>query len=139
MNLTDPKALEALLDFDSEDDRIEFNADRIQLDLLGVVIRRMEELGVSKSELAARVGVSKSYVSQLIATDKRPSLKTLARLEDALQGRFSVRFSEAPAEFGSIQDQVDGPDNIIELMGRGSSYKPESFSDADVSGQQQVG
>ena len=131
MNLTDQTALEALLKFDSEEERIDFNADRIQLDILGVVMRRMEELGVSKSQLAARVGVSKSYVSQLFATDKRLSLKTLARFENALEGRFDIRFSEGAQDFES--------GNVIELMRRGSRYTPESFAGGDMSQQQQAG
>ena len=131
MNLTDQKSLESLLGFDSEEDRIAYSADRIQLDILGVIMRRMEELGLSKSELATRVGVSKSYVSQLFSTDKRLSLKTLARLEDALEGRFNIRFSDVAADFEA--------GNVIELMRGGSRYTPESFHTDDISGQQQAG
>ncbi len=139
MNLTDPKALEALLSFDSVEDRIDFSADRLQLDILGVVLRRMEELGVSKSDLAARTGVSKSYISQLFAADKRPSLKMLAKIEDALDGRFSVGLFDRSADLESIQDYVGGPDNIIELIGRDSGYRPEHLSGTDLLEQQQVG
>ena len=93
MSLTDPAKLKALLDFESEEERNEFRADRIQLDILNEVSQRMEQLGVSRSELASRLKVSKSFVSQLFAVEKPLNLRTLAKLECALEARFRIDFS----------------------------------------------
>ena len=44
----------------------------------------MEEQGVSKSELAARVGVSRARIGALLSGDQNMTLKTVAKLLDGL-------------------------------------------------------
>jgi len=90
MNLTDPEDVKSSLGFADEADREHFHAERLQLDILASVSQIMEDKGVSKAELARRLDVSKSHVSQLFSVDKMLNLRTLAKLEAALDARFTI-------------------------------------------------
>lgn len=58
----------------------------------------MEATGVNQRMLARRLGVSEGRVSQLLANNSNPSVKTLARLADALGLKLKLSFApkEAP-------------------------------------------
>lgn len=67
----------------------------------------MEEQGVTRAELARRLGASPAYVTQLFRALFNPTLLTLAKVADALGTRVSlhlhpkgtvVDWTEAPAE-----------------------------------------
>lgn len=90
MSLTDPNTIHDVLGFESDQDREEFEAERLQLDILHTVSQQMERCNLTKSELASRLGVSRSYISQLFAGDTPLNLRTLAKLERVLGGRFRV-------------------------------------------------
>lgn len=62
------------------------------MDISGSIYTRLKELGISKGELADRLGVSPGRVSQIIKGDPGMSLKTLARLECALGFRLDGGF-----------------------------------------------
>lgn len=62
------------------------------MDISGSIYTRLKELGISKGELADRLGVSPGRVSQIIKGDPGMSLKTLARLECALDFRLDGGF-----------------------------------------------
>ena len=49
-----------------------------------VIRALMESRGVSKAELARRVGKSRAYVTQSLSGDRNMTLGTLARFADAL-------------------------------------------------------
>ena len=90
MNLTDPEDVQSSLGFADKAEREQFHAERLQLDILASVSQIMEDKGVSKAELARRLDVSKSHVSQLFSVDKMLNLRTLAKLEAALDARFTI-------------------------------------------------
>lgn len=48
------------------------------------VARRMAEQGVSQSDLARRLGVSRARVSQLLQHRSSPTLRTMVEVADAL-------------------------------------------------------
>ena len=50
----------------------------------------MESQGVSKAELARRVGKSRAYVTQSLGGDRNMTLSTLARFADALNADATV-------------------------------------------------
>ncbi len=73
-----------------KDDEIQFAAEMLHLDFMHLVKQRMDELGISKSELAAKVGTSKGYISQLFSGDRLVNLLMIARLQQALDIRFEI-------------------------------------------------
>ena len=56
--------------------------------------RRMEEQGVSRAELARRLGTSKAYVTKVLSADANFTLATMNRLAAALGGEVHVRISD---------------------------------------------
>ena len=52
------------------------------------ILRRMKELGVTQTELAARMKVSKPYISKILRQDVNFSFRTAAKLARALKMDF---------------------------------------------------
>ena len=62
--------------------------DRIGSAFLRRILRRMKELGVSQSELAARMHVSRPYITKVLRQDVNFSFRTAAKLANALKMDF---------------------------------------------------
>lgn len=80
-------------DFEHDPD---YQAELVKLGIAGVLIERMEELGVSRSELAERMGVSRARVTQILAGYANVTVRTLAAAALALDAR--VHFELQPAQ-----------------------------------------
>lgn len=59
--------------------------DRIGSVFLRQILLRMKELGVSQSELAARMKVSRPYITKVLHQDVNFSFRTAAKLANALK------------------------------------------------------
>ena len=75
------------------------------LDISGSVYRRMKELGISKSELAERMGVSPAQITKIIKGNQNMTLKTIAKLEYALDMNMSYGFDD-PKPFSNDDGNV---------------------------------
>ena len=60
------------------------SVDRIGSAFLRSILRRMKELGVSQSELAERMKVSRPYITKVLHQDVNFSFRTAAKLANAL-------------------------------------------------------
>lgn len=58
----------------------------------------MESQGITKTQLAERMDVSKSYISKILGANANISLKTIAKLTDALNAQFSFRVDHIERE-----------------------------------------
>lgn len=76
------------------------------LDLSVMIWERMQELGLTKTELARRMGISKSNLSNMLNTQPNMTLESIARFELALdvelQFRFVPKDSSKPAKDKSL-------------------------------------
>ena len=66
----------------------EYQAERLVLQVNGELRRRMEELGVTQAQLAARLGVSQAHVSKLL-NYRNLTLRSLAMLAHALDSEWT--------------------------------------------------
>jgi transcriptional regulator with XRE-family HTH domain len=64
--------------------------ERLILDATEAIVGLLEEQGVSRQELARRLGKSKGFVSQILSGERNMTLRTLADLGYALGRSFSV-------------------------------------------------
>jgi transcriptional regulator with XRE-family HTH domain len=64
--------------------------ERLILDATETIVGLLEEQGVSRQELAKRLGKSKGFVSQLLSGERNMTLRSLADLGHALGRSFSV-------------------------------------------------
>ena len=67
------------------------------LDISVMIWELMQEQGLSKTELARRMGISKSHLSNLLNTQPNMTLETIAKFELALGVEFKFSFVPAPA------------------------------------------
>ena len=65
------------------------------------IVESMERLGVTRSELAKRLGVSRPRVTQILAGDDNLTLKTLVAVAAALDSRLRIDFSPVAVESAS--------------------------------------
>jgi len=72
--------------------------DHIGSAFLRRILRRMKELGVSQTELAQRMKVSRPYVTKVLHQDVNFSFRTAAKLANALKMDFfpDLREREEP-------------------------------------------
>ncbi|HQF43250.1 MAG TPA: helix-turn-helix transcriptional regulator [Ignavibacteriaceae bacterium] len=84
--------LNDLLAFKSSEDKLNFKAIAIQLDILAEVDNIMQERKISRKELADKLGKSKSFISQLFSGDKMLNLKMIAQLQEILECKFQPAF-----------------------------------------------
>ena len=64
------------------------------LEVTEAVSAVMQEEGISKSQLAKRLGKTKGFISQLLSGGRNLTLRTLARLVDALGYRVTITVSK---------------------------------------------
>ena len=70
------------------------------LDVTELLSAAMEEKQISKSELAARLGKSKGFVTQVLSGNRNLTLRTIADIADALG--FRVRVGREPLPLAAI-------------------------------------
>ena len=68
--------------------------DHIGSAFLRRILRRMKDLGVSQSELAKRMKVSRPYVTKVLRQDVNFSFRTAAKLATALKMDFFPELKE---------------------------------------------
>ena len=66
------------------------------MDISGSVFARLRELGMSQKDLVEAIGVSPGRISQIIKGEPGMSLKTLARIETALDFDLGTGFRYEP-------------------------------------------
>ena len=77
--------------------------DHIASTFLRRILRRMKQLGVSQTELARRMNVSRPYVTKVLSRDVNFSFRTAAKLANALKMDFLPDLRE--------QEDRDPPDS----------------------------
>ena len=72
--------------------------DRIGSAFLRQILLRMKELGVSQTELARRMKVSRPYITKVLHQDVNFSFRTAAKLANALKMDFLPELRPYPEE-----------------------------------------
>ena len=78
--------------FENDDEKLQFEAEMIHLDIMNEVRMLMNLHGVNKTELAKRLKTSKGYVTQLFSGDKLINLKTIAKIQQIFDVRLTKKF-----------------------------------------------
>ena len=82
--------LKSLFEFDSIEQEIEVKAHTLAGKFLYQVEKSLEQKKMSNKDLAKKIGVSSSYLSQLFCSERLINFKTLAKIEKALEIKFEV-------------------------------------------------
>ncbi len=92
--LKHPQINEEYLDlfaFKSKNEEIEHNAQMISYRILSEVEKACDEKNINKKELAAMVGSSASYITQLFRGAKHVNMDMMARFEEVLEFGFEIK------------------------------------------------
>lgn len=71
-------------------------AEDIAMDVTETCARIMQERGISRADLAERMGVSRAYITKVFNSPPNLTLQTIAALALALDLRPTVRFEPGP-------------------------------------------
>ena len=80
--------------------------DHIGSAFLRRILRRMKQLGVSQTELARRMNVSRPYITKVLSRDVNFSFRTAAKLANALKMDFFPDLREREADDAADMDQT---------------------------------
>ena len=73
------------------EDRVEDELTRLTMQVTDEITWRMRSLGLSRADLASRMGVSPGRVSQVLSGGENITLRTLASLAAAVDAQFEVQ------------------------------------------------
>jgi transcriptional regulator with XRE-family HTH domain len=79
----------------------------------------MRELGLTRADLAARMGVSPGRVSQILGGGENLTLRTLAALSTALDARFDIELSAPKTDDAYTSRDIADPN-----AGQGAAHQP---------------
>ena len=92
----------------SEKDKLENDANVLMFQFLSIIETKCEELGLNRKQLAAKVGTSASYITQLFRGDKFVNMITLAKFQKALGLEFKIAekksYEESVKSYSPIGD-----------------------------------
>lgn len=71
-------------------DKTELDFGQLALSVSTEIYQIMAEKGITKADLAKRLGTSKAYVTKILTGDANLSLKTLAKIQNALNSQFKI-------------------------------------------------
>lgn len=80
----------------------EFEFDKLAIDVGERIVERMDEMGMSRTDLAAAVGVSRARISQILSGHDNLTLKSLVAVAAGLQSRIELRLRNARDSTGSL-------------------------------------
>ncbi|GAB4324237.1 MAG: hypothetical protein Kow00127_16940 [Bacteroidales bacterium] len=86
--------LDKLFEFESPEEKLEHETYMLSFKFMHVVEQVMEAKNLNNKELAALIGTSASYITQLFRGNKLLNFKTLARLQEALDIRFDISIED---------------------------------------------
>ncbi|MCK5808776.1 helix-turn-helix transcriptional regulator [bacterium] len=78
--------------FENDDERTQFEAEMIHLDVMNELQELMRIHNMNKSELAKRLMTSKGYITQLFSGDKLINLKSIAKLQQIFNVKLKLQF-----------------------------------------------
>lgn len=103
--------------FEEAERHDDYWVERASLEVTDAVARRMEELAISRAELARRLGTSPAYVTKVLRGNANFTLATVVKLARALESE--VRVGLAPAASGGEEEG-----EYVRRRCRGSSEDP---------------
>ena len=81
-----------LLKIKNANEKIRLNTEMIHLNIMNELAQLMEHQSINKTQLAEKLNVSKSYITQLFTADKILNLKLISQIQDVLNVAFGMTF-----------------------------------------------
>lgn len=84
----------------------EFQFELVSIAIGEEIVAGLQALGLTRSDLAARMGVTRPRVTQLLAGDENLTVRTLVGIANALESQLEVRFKANTAERSIATSEV---------------------------------
>ncbi len=86
----------------------EYKVEGVSLEFTEQIMRRMQELGMSRSELARKVGVKPSYITKILRGDTNYTLDSMVKIATVLDSTFRCNLEPVgcKSQLFYILDQV---------------------------------
>ncbi|HRE40627.1 MAG TPA: helix-turn-helix domain-containing protein [Ignavibacteria bacterium] len=127
--------LKKIFAFESQDEKDEFQADILHMDLIHQIYLRMKFLGLSKADLAKELKTSKSFITQLFSGDKHLNLKLIAKLSRILGLKLNTEFINTNSYTDIIYNSENNIYSIDKLDGISDNFEkidlPKNFKFED--------
>jgi ribosome-binding protein aMBF1 (putative translation factor) len=88
------------------DEKIEHDASVLAFRFLSEIEIQMDKLGISKKDLAAKIGTSPSYITQIFRGDKLTNFVFLAKVQDALNIQFEIQTATTLRQNGKATKRI---------------------------------
>lgn len=111
----------------------EFEFDLLAIEVGEAIAGRLDNLGLSRSDLSRRMGVSRARVTQILAGDDNLTLKSLVAVANALGATLSVEFKDRPGIGATVSVHVT-PESIPATHLRTAARKRAREPFREVSG-----
>lgn len=85
-----------------DNEKIEFDAMKIQMKFLFKIQDIMDKRGMSRKDLSEKMETSKAFVTQLFGSDKFLNMKTIAKLQNI----FDIRIEINPVEKNADKSKI---------------------------------
>jgi transcriptional regulator with XRE-family HTH domain len=116
------KQFERFLTFQDDTEKLEFEASKIHLDFIDELLNMMEEQKMTKSELADKLGTSKSYITQLFSGDKLINLLLLAKIQRVFKTGFNILPGRAPVYAKEFREKIRKDGYLLYQPGVSSDF-----------------
>lgn len=119
--------------FKDNEEKIDFKTDVIQINIINKILQEMARKKISRSDLAKKLSVSRSYVTQVFSINRPLSLKMIARIQSALNIKIKVQFEDfnqkkiSLLDFSTKQENQENQANIFQFTEKNNiySFKPK--------------
>jgi len=107
------------------EEKIDLDARLLAFKFMSLIEEAMNQKGLTRAQLAKRIGTSKSYITQLFRGDKAPNWRLLSKIAQVLEIDFFI----------CTKDYVNSleKDDYIKAVFKFTSYKHiEAFSSKEI-------
>src|SRR6266496_4996090 len=87
----------------------EYRAEGASIEFTNAMLTRMRQVGVSRSKLAAKIGVNPAYISKILRGDSNFSLETMVKIANALESQFCCHLEPVRPAAATLR-RFDGQD-----------------------------
>lgn len=91
--MTSSDFMKEIFSFENEEEKIQFEAETIHLDMMHEIRKLMKESDMNKAELSKRLNTSKGYITQLFTGDRLINMKTLAKIQRIFNVKLVTEFT----------------------------------------------
>jgi len=99
------KRFKTLLKIKNENEKIQIKAEMLHLNIINEISQLMDKRSISKTQLADKLNVSKSYITQLFTGDKLINLKLLSQIQVIFDVSFTIQPKENLKKYGSFDSK----------------------------------